>query len=396
MKLDDGVYYASMFGNSDVASIDATELEALPAEAQAFHRRARIVDAAVREFAEHGYDQVAEEAIAERAGVTRRVFYDTFAGKEEALMWAYDVAAAYAVPQILRALRAEHEWERGAAAALTTYLAILDCDRAWALVCLRDVPAAGRRARTARDIVRAPILDALATRQSLPGAGGFDIETMLTAIDAIAVDGLHHDPDQSLLERREELAAFALAPFSDAPVPDGVEAVAVHASLSVEAVEALLDASRTTSSWRSWCARPSSGATGRRCGASSRECGDGRRRGSVWGRARSGWRWRRSTTRGSSAWSSSRKTTSSPRSSCCATCVGWLPIRVPMTTRCGVGWGSVRARGCGARCAGWRPRGCCAASRPSDGADRWWTAAAPQALVATSFWGRHKTKLQRV
>ena len=96
-----------MFGNSDVASIDATELEALPAEAQAFHRRARIVDAAVREIAEHGYDQVAEEAIAERAGVTRRVFYDTFAGKEEALMWAYDVAAAYAIPQILRALRAE-------------------------------------------------------------------------------------------------------------------------------------------------------------------------------------------------------------------------------------------------------------------------------------------------
>jgi AcrR family transcriptional regulator len=230
-----------MFGNSDVASIDATELEALPAEAQAFHRRARIVDAAVREFAEHGYDQVVEEAIAERAGVTRRVFYDTFAGKEEVLMWAYDVAAAYAVPQILRALRAEGEWERGAAAALTTYLAILDCDRAWALVCLRDVPAAGRRARAARDVVRAPILDALATRSALPSAGGVDVETMLTAIDAIAIDGLRHDPDQSLLERREELAAFALAPFSDAVVPTDVEAVEAHAPLSAEAIEALLD-----------------------------------------------------------------------------------------------------------------------------------------------------------
>jgi AcrR family transcriptional regulator len=242
VKLDAGVYYAVMSGNSDVASIDATELGALPDEAQAFHRRARIVDAAVREFAEHGYDQVAEEAIAERAGVTRRVFYDLFAGKEEALMWAYDVAAAYAVPQILRALRAESEWERGAVAALTTYLAILDCDRAWALVCLRDVPEAGRRPRAARDILRAPVLDALATQPSLPGAGGVDVETMLTAIDAIAVDGLRSDPDQSLLERRQELAAFALAPFSDAPVPDDVEAVAVHSSLTAETVEALLDA----------------------------------------------------------------------------------------------------------------------------------------------------------
>ncbi len=233
---------APMFGNSDVASIDATELEALPDEAQLFHRRARIVDAAVREFAEHGYDQVAEEAIAQRAGVTRRVFYDLFSGKEEALLWAYDVAAAYAVPQILRALRAESEWERGAVAALTTYLAILDCDRAWALVCLRDVPEAGRRARAARDILRAPVLDALAVQPPRPAAGGLDIATMVTAIDAIAVDGLQYDPDQSLLERREELAVFALAPFSDAPVPDDVEAVAVHASLSAETVEALLDA----------------------------------------------------------------------------------------------------------------------------------------------------------
>jgi AcrR family transcriptional regulator len=231
-----------MFGNSGVASMDATELETLPAEAQAFHRRARIVDAAVREIAEHGYDQVAEEAIAERAGVTRRVFYDTFAGKEEALMWAYDVAAAYAIPQILRALRAEADWERGAAAALTTYLSILDCDRAWALVCLRDVPAAGRRARTARDVVRAPILDALATRKALPSAGGVDVETMLTAIDAIAIDGLRHEPDQPLLQRHQELAAFALAPFTDMPPPADVRAVEPHAPLTAEALEALLDA----------------------------------------------------------------------------------------------------------------------------------------------------------
>jgi AcrR family transcriptional regulator len=231
-----------MFGNSSVASIDATELEELPAEAQAFHRRARIVDAAVREFAERGYDQVTEEAIAERAGVTSRVFFDTFSGKEEALMWAYDIAAAYAIPQILHALRGEADWARGAAAALTTYLAILDCDRAWALVCLRDVPAAGRRVRTARDVVRAPVLDALATRKALPSAGGVDIEMVLTAIDGIAIDGLRYEPDQPLLARRQELATFALAPFSDMPPPADVQAAERHAPLSAEALEALLDA----------------------------------------------------------------------------------------------------------------------------------------------------------
>jgi len=231
-----------MSKNRDGASTDEVAVEALPEEAQAFHRRARIVDAAVREIAERGYAGAAEEAIAERAGVTPRAFFELFADKEEALIWAYDAAAAYAIPQILRAIHAERSWARGATAALTTYLAILDCDRAWALACLRDVPAAGERVRAARDAVRAPVLDALQGPGALPAAGGVGVETMLTAIDAITVDGLRHDPEQPLLARREELAAFALAPFAGRS-HDGGEAAgpAVRRSMEPEEIERLLD-----------------------------------------------------------------------------------------------------------------------------------------------------------
>jgi len=234
-------YYAHMLGNAGVASIQPDALEGLPAEAQAFARRARIVDAAVREIAEHGYSQTAEESIARRAGVSPRAFFETFAGKEEALIWAYDVAAAYVVPQVLRALRAEPDWERGATAALSTYLTILDCDSAWAIACLRDLPAAGERARAARDAVRAPVLEALAAPESLPAAGGVGIEMILTAIDAIAVDGLRHQPGQSLAERRRELATLALAPFSDEPPPSDVEVATLRPPLLAAEVEALVD-----------------------------------------------------------------------------------------------------------------------------------------------------------
>ena len=108
-----------MSRNSDVCLNRArSSSRRLPAEAQAFHRRARIVDAAVREIAEHGYARPprrrSPSGPASRAGRSTT----PFAGKEEALIWAYDVAAAYAIPQILRALRAERDWERGAAAAL--------------------------------------------------------------------------------------------------------------------------------------------------------------------------------------------------------------------------------------------------------------------------------------
>jgi AcrR family transcriptional regulator len=228
--------------HSDGASLAMPELAGLPTEAQAFHRRARIVDAAVREIAERGYDGAAVADIVERAGVTRREFDETFAGKEEALIWAYDIAAAYAIPQILRAIKAERSWARGAAAALSTYLEILDCDRAWALVCLRDVPAAGERARAARDALRAPILEALQVRESRPAAGGVKVETMLTAVDAITVDGLRHGADKPLSARRSELAAFALAPFVDAAERVAPAVVAApRRAIDAEEIEALLD-----------------------------------------------------------------------------------------------------------------------------------------------------------
>jgi AcrR family transcriptional regulator len=214
--------------NARVASTDAADLAALPQQAQDFRRRARIVDAAVREVAEHGYGQVTVASIAERAGVSRRAFYTTFPSKQDALIWAYDAAAAYAMPQILQALRAERDWARGTAAALATYLAILDCDHAWALACLREIPAAGERARVARDAVRAPLLAALRERIAAEPQAVVGVDTVVAAVDAIAVDGLRHRPQQPLWERREELATFALAPFVEgAPTTVSTDAAAI-------------------------------------------------------------------------------------------------------------------------------------------------------------------------
>lgn len=229
-----------MSGHDGGASKGQVALADLPAAAQAFHRRARIVDAAVREIAEQGYADASVADIAERAGVSRRTFYNTFAGKQEALIYAYEAAAAYAIPQILRSLHAEPSWAQGASAALGTYLEILDCDRVWALACLRDVPAAGRHARAARDVVRAPVLAALQTQAAEPSPGGVGVEAKLTAIDAITVDRLRHDPDRPLRERQPELTAFVLGPDT-AAIPSGEHFAAVRAPVQAAEIEALLD-----------------------------------------------------------------------------------------------------------------------------------------------------------
>jgi AcrR family transcriptional regulator len=154
-------------------------------------------------------------SIAERAGVPDESFYDAFGSKEDALIWAYDAAVAYAMPQILRAIRIERDWRQATADALATYLAILDCDHDWALVCLRELPAAGERARAARDAVREPIMEALRDRITQESGDGVGVDTVLAGLDAMVVDRLRHRPGRPLSARRGELTSYALAPFAE-------------------------------------------------------------------------------------------------------------------------------------------------------------------------------------
>jgi AcrR family transcriptional regulator len=234
--------------NADGASIDVEHLPGLPSQATEFWWRARIVDAAVREVAEHGYGQATVASIAERAGVSPETFYDAFGGKEDALIWAYDAAVAYAMPQILRALRTERDWQQATADALATYLAILDCDHDWALVCLRELPAAGERARAARDAVRAPILEALRERITHQHGDGAGVDTVLAGLDAMLVDRLDHRPGKPLWARRRELTSYALAPFAERPSPSALLPPVVESDAGVpgppagpERIELLLD-----------------------------------------------------------------------------------------------------------------------------------------------------------
>ncbi len=229
--------------NVDGASTDIEQLPDLPSQAMEFWQRARIVDAAVREVAEHGYDQATVASIAERAGVSDERFYDAFGSKEDVLIWAYDAAVAYAMPQILRALRTERDCRQAAADAVATYLAILDCDHDWALVCLRELPAAGERARAARDVVRAPIMEALRERIARAADDGVGVDTVLAGLDAMVVDRLRHRSGKPLWARRRELTSYALAPFVVEPPVEDVasDAAAVDPAANRERIERLLD-----------------------------------------------------------------------------------------------------------------------------------------------------------
>lgn len=223
------------------ASGGAAGVPSLPDEARAFQRRAHLVDATVREMAAHGYGGVTVEAIAERAGVSHDAFYELFPSKEDALVHAYDVAVAFAVPRILAAMRAAEDWQQAAVSALAMYLTILDCDHAWAIVCLRETAEAGERVRRVRDALRAPIVAALDQLPAEVDVAPVSVSTMLAALDAVALDGLRHRPEQPLVSRRRELAQLVLAPFSGGLVPDDLEPLPIPSRRAPSRVEALID-----------------------------------------------------------------------------------------------------------------------------------------------------------
>lgn len=180
----------------------------LPPEASDFLQRARILDATTRVVAQRGFAAATVRDIHERAGVSRRTFYDAFDNKEDAVLWAFDAAATFAVPQILEAFRQRRQWLAAADAALTTYLGLLDCDRDWATLCLVGLPAAGERARAHRDRVLAPLLEGLA-----PDSEDLSVATGAIAAVNNAIRARMADHDSLLVEARSDLLPLVVAPF---------------------------------------------------------------------------------------------------------------------------------------------------------------------------------------
>jgi AcrR family transcriptional regulator len=60
--------------------------------------------------AEHGYNAISVEKLANRARISKRDFYKLFAGKEECFLAAYDIIISRSVRGIIAAAEGEEEW----------------------------------------------------------------------------------------------------------------------------------------------------------------------------------------------------------------------------------------------------------------------------------------------
>jgi AcrR family transcriptional regulator len=199
-------------------------------------QRERMLAAMAAGAAEKGFARVAVADVIERAGVSRKTFYEQFANKEACFLAAYDAGVDLMLGAIEAEVRAAApDWGQGAVAGTRCYLETLAANPDFARTFLIEVLGAGPDALERRNRVHERFADLLegvqrAARDDLPDLPDpprHVFRACVGAINELVTDGLLRDgaatlPDllPALLEVEDGLLlGRELAARSGADVP---------------------------------------------------------------------------------------------------------------------------------------------------------------------------------
>jgi len=154
-------------------------------------QRARMLAAMVEAVAEKGYAHVAVADVIERAGVSRKTFYEQFANKDSCFLAAYDATVDELLAKIDQALEAiAPDWLTAHRAAVETYLDTLAASPAFAKALLIEVLGAGPEALSRRATVQERFAAQLEdvhrrARHDIPEIPEVPPHTFLAAVGAV-------------------------------------------------------------------------------------------------------------------------------------------------------------------------------------------------------------------
>jgi len=104
---------------------------------------ARIVNATFDVSCERGAGNVSVAHIVQRAGVSRRTFYELFRDRDECFLAAFEQALEYACERVLPAYESQKDWREKIRASLLAFLSFLDEEPAIGRVLIVESVAAG-------------------------------------------------------------------------------------------------------------------------------------------------------------------------------------------------------------------------------------------------------------
>jgi AcrR family transcriptional regulator len=120
----------------------------LTPEAVVESQRGRMLLAVAQVVAEKGYTAATVADVVERAGVSRRTFYDQFADKEACFLAAFDFGVSVVIEQMVAAAKElpDGDWRARTRSDWETYLEVLAAEPAFAWALHVEVLGAGRAA----------------------------------------------------------------------------------------------------------------------------------------------------------------------------------------------------------------------------------------------------------
>jgi AcrR family transcriptional regulator len=122
----------------------------LPAEFVAQNQRARLMIASVEEVAERGYTRATIGAVVSRAKVSKRTFYQQFAGLWDCVGAAYTVTSERFCETIAQACPGDGDWPERLPGAVEAALAWAVENPSYALLLSGEPPATVEQLRAAR------------------------------------------------------------------------------------------------------------------------------------------------------------------------------------------------------------------------------------------------------
>jgi AcrR family transcriptional regulator len=180
-------------------------------------QRARLLDAAFAVVYEQGYRGMAVRAVAERAGVSSKTFYDLFSDREDCFLAAFDHGVEQLAGRARPAFGGERDWVAGIRVGLAAVLGFLDHEPALRKLVFVEALGAGPRVLEHR----AQILGELAPVIEL-GQTGVESNGRLSGVIAEGVVGaafgviharLLEAPSKPLVGLAAELMAMIVLPY---------------------------------------------------------------------------------------------------------------------------------------------------------------------------------------
>jgi AcrR family transcriptional regulator len=183
-------------------------------------RRERIVQAMVHVVCErNGFADVLVTAVCARAGLSRRLFYDTFDSRESCFLAALDVGYSRAYQAVADGFAGADFWLDGVRLALAELLVLFDTEPQLARVCIVESLAAGpwalqRREQHVAKLTRVIVSHwgTLAPREPHPFAN----EGVVASVLGIIQSHLFAKRSEPLSALLGPLMGLAVAPYLDA------------------------------------------------------------------------------------------------------------------------------------------------------------------------------------